>query len=1232
MLRCYILMNTTVVVILYFVRSEAQQNLFTLFKTYINSYKVETLHQREVLRQLYKQVVEKIDATEKEQRDISMGYLSIFKRIIDLYTTCLKSSLIHYKNSKIAYITLNKSIFQNRQRQIDNVHEKCRVMLREASKDLHGSFIDNCVKPQLLKVSESVELGEKKYYSVCEKVEAAERIFLTSTSEAFSMVAKEVRKSLNEFEYVAKDMIFEWNEMEEKITRVVRKDKASVLYDVKSCLKEFIIQHNRNLVPFFERYNEIEVIVVSFMMERYYSYVKIANNEEDSIISSKAPESVKSQLSLDDEQREKKKKSRGNKRKKILTASDTKTMEEINDKSKNDNEDQPQASEPQSFHHDNVENLEVASRKNIDDEFEEDVVTNNIDEKINETEDFCSNDSHEGDGSSEEDDGDTMEGNIKSGDEGPDDEEENVSDRNDSSEIDVDECDSCSDDDSCSDSDDDAKFDIRDEDGILVLPPNKCGLDYLLRLNKKIESYTDHAKAQIMGPIRDRFLADIAAKEEERKKQSFEVAQELVDKVAKQWTELHKDLQMLVSSHIVSARGMRSDMALKLWTLSDDFRKWELNRLAVLNEHSVWNFKKLRKPEMSRSDNKDLKIFERFARESQNVIVSSHVDLAPGHAEVMPAEMSTFLTQINTNPTRIRTEFLESINQFFGKSHSDDMHYNYLTTLEFLSNSLHDIRLQLISIVDDYEQDKKDTVTLLKYNSNVRRNVDPSLQVVGVLDTMVETVVARSAMFQNLTEQVKVTDRRSKLVEKGVHEFLEKNSFSDHFLADGMMDPVFIEDTALGNNDVEDCKLNVVSASRHGICLKCTAELFYTVKRSDVMHTSKITSVNEKLKGMVMQEHINGRIMRKQLHTLLKRACIEVDKVEFGIRTEIIGNLEAAFKARVDAGDTNSRVNEPADSIADRPSGPFVRDTDEIFHELVAAVKKPPRKEGMAVEYPDFSEYSDDDSEVTITTIQSEEVKSQVEDIFDHDGDESVGLQLLESSHHSVEDLYFNGIFQRTNEKRDGNPVLHGDKTVSLPVNPMEFPGTEVLRKDEEEIETFLRKHEEFSVMEKDLEQLAIDEEKDAIAEALLVASYNETQEALEAARLAEEERIREEEERKAAEREAIRLEAYEQAEMEFFQKYPDKDPNIYSYSNKFDINSLTYKAKKTMVNPKTYEEASDDYKDNALEKLLGIGGNPNKKSPYDLYVPPPEVPTLPLATVLARYQDLVSFRAMIAR
>ena len=194
----------------------------------------------------------------------------------------------------------------------------------------------------------------------------------------------------------------------------------------------------------------------------------------------------------------------------------------------------------------------------------------------------------------------------------------------------------------------------------------------------------------------------------------------------------------------------------------------------------------------------------------------------------------------------------------------------------------------------------------------------------------------------------------------------------------------------------------------------------------------------------------------------------------------------------------------------------------------------------------------------------------------------------------------------------------------------MEFSTSEVLKEEEKEIDEFLRVHEEFNIREKDMEDMAKAEENEAIAEAHLVATYDETQEALEKERLLELERLREKEEKKAAEREAIRVEAYEQAEMEFFQKYPDKDPNIYSYSNKFDPATLSFKETKTMVNPKTYEEASDEYKDLALEKLLNIGGNPVKNDPFDLYVPPPEVPGLPLATVLARYQDLVRNHYML--
>jgi hypothetical protein len=1250
-----------------YARSDSQQQLFARFKTCINAYKTETLHQREVLRKLYQQVVDKLDVAEHVQKDLSLEYLSILKRIIDMYTSALKTTLVQYKNAKIAYISTNKQIFQHRQAQIDTVHEKCRTMLREAASDLHGSFIENCVKPQILRVSESVGLGEAKYNKVKSLVLAVEGVFLSSASEAFVSVAVEVRKSLNEFEYTVKNMIYEWNDMEERINRVVRKDRAAILYDIKACLHDLNGVHNLGLKPFFVRYREIEEIVVSYMMERYYSFQKLANNEEDSVISSKAAESIRTLTSEEERaavaKKKRKRKEKKRKKRELEKEEKGRIAEEASisssKRSRNieDGNSVISARDDGMSHH--SASVVAAGDVNVDADADADADN-----------DGDADDDGDDDGieESKEDHCDADSG-------GDDDEEvaeQDLSDKECDEECDSD-SDSDGDDESDGDNDsesntDSEEEDVRDEDGFLVLPPNKCGLDFLLRLNTAIEGYTEQTKAHIMGEVRDRFMAEILAKEEERKSERYEIAQTLVDTVANQWIELNTDLQMLVSSHIVSARNLRSEMALKLWQLASDFRTWEFNRLQLLNEASIWGFKKLRRPEMSRSDNKDLKLFEKFARASQNVIISAEVDLAPGHAEVMPVELSSFLTQINTNPAKMMTEFSGVIKEFFTKSHSDVMHYNFLTTMEYLSNSLQDVRAQVNSIVEDYEQDKMDTINLLKYNSNVKRHVKPNIQVGSVLDTMVETVVARNAMSKNLADQMRATDNRSKIVEKEVNVFLNNNSFSDNFLADGTMDPQFIEDTALGHNDVEECKLKHTSANKHGICLKCTAELFYTVKRNDTIYTSKINAVSEKLKGLISQEAIDGRIIRKQLHTLLRRECLEMDKLEFGIRNEIIGCLEVAFKKRVEFGETNSRVNEPAESVnEERLAGPFVRDTDAILQELVASVKKPPRKEGMVIDYPEFSDISDDDDEddedeeedegegeggrggdvdchatgslhsgdlalqqEEKQQQQEEEQQQQQEQEQEQELNTGAGSQatpedgLGDRQHFSVEDVYFNGIFQRTNEHRDGNPVLHGDKTLQLPTNPMEFSTSETLKVEEKEIEVFLRKHEEYNIMEQDLEDVALEEEKEAIEEAELVATYNETQEQLEKERLAEEERLRGEELRKEAEREAIRLEAYEQAEMEFFQKYPDKDPNIYSYSNKFDISSLSYKETKTMVNPKTYEEASDEYKDLALEKLLNIGGNPNKKDPFDTFVPPPEVPGLPLASVLARYQDMV--------
>ena len=1234
-------------------RSEAQQRLFTLFKTCIKAYKTETFHQREVLRKLYIQVVAKIEDAENVHSKISVEYLSILKQIKDLYISSLKTTLVQYKTSKIAYITMNQMIFQKRQQKIEQVHEKCRIMLREAASDLHGSFIENAVKPQLATVSESVELGEQKYKKVTTVIADEQKVFLFSASEDFVQVAIEVRKSLNEFEYTVKNMIFEWKDLEERIIRIVRQDQASMLYEIKECLHDFNIDQTQGLKPFFARYHEIESIVVSYMMERYYSFVKRANNEEDSVISSKAPDTIYT-LSSETEkeitekklqQRIKKKQKKKEVRKQLRLAEQQRKEEEMadgksfsqgggegaGDGSRVSQEDARLTARSGNSHHGN---------KSRDD--------NGIEESKSEKSNQEKEEEKEEEEEEEEEDGEH----------GAKQQESDVDDN----QPDKDGHDATDDDDDEDDEDDsDEEEDLRDEDGKLVLPPNKCGLDFLLRLNTSIEKFTNDAKGQLMGPIRERFMAAILAKEAERKSQRFDLAQELVANVATQWDVLHKDLRMLVAAHIVNARNQRTEMSLKLWSLARDFRNWEFNRLQLLNEASVWKFKSLRRPEMTRSDNKDLKLFEQYSRVSQNVLISAAVDLAPGHAEVMPAELSILLTHINHSPKKMMTEFSSVIDDFYSRSHCDDMHYNFLTTLEHLSTSLNDVRLQVCSIMDDYEQDKVDTLNLLKYNSNVKRHITPSIQVGGLLSTMVETVVARSAMSHNLADQMSVTDRRSKVIEKKLGAFLQDNSFSDNFLADGTMTPEFIEATAMGHNDVEECKLKSVNANRHGICLKCTAELFYTIKRNDMMYTSKLKAVSQKVQGMVTQEIINGRRMRKQLHTLLKSACLEMDKLEFGIRNEIIGCLEVAFRKRVDAEETNSRVNEPPGSVGGaegRIAGPFVRDTDAILQELVAAVKKPPRREGVVIDYPEFSDFSesefdDDDEEeehdheegsgedgFTLssndfphtqgeTEQQTElnlETGSQVGSPFPSAENDLEG----DLNQFSVEDVYFNGIFQRTHTELDGNPVLHGDKTMDLPVNPMEFSTSEVLKEEEKEIDEFLRVHEEFNIREKDMEDMAKAEENEAIAEAHLVATYDETQEALEKERLLELERLREEEEKKAAEREAIRVEAYEQAEMEFFQKYPDKDPNIYSYSNKFDPATLSFKETKTMVNPKTYEEASDEYKDLALEKLLNIGGNPVKNDPFDLYVPPPEVPGLPLATVLARYQDLVRNHYML--
>ena len=1166
-------------------RSEAQQRLFDIFKASISAYKKEIFHQREILKKLYHQVVKKIDCSEKFQKTLSVEYLNLLQRIKDMYISSLNTTLLYYKNAKVAYISSNKRIFEYRQSHIERVHEKCRVMLRDAAKELHGSFVKNVVKVQLRKVSDSIEIGQNKFLKVRLTVLDEERQFLHKTSEDFSRTATEVRNGLNEFEYVVKSTIFEWNDMEEKINRIVRKDQATLLYSIKTCLHDFTLEHNRGLQPFFERHREIEEIVVSYMMERYYSFVKVANGEEDSVISSKAPESITSKSTENTSKRRKRRLSNktsftvndeevsmcsGSARgsncyvdteiKKVTESAEKSSMPISNDENSNSNGNFSEVTADEK--HSNFNDVDSCSGQI------------NVNGVVN-----SSNNSEE-----------HFEGDVSSGGE--------------------------SEGESCEDSGDE---DLRDEDGKLILPPNKCGLDYLLRLNKSIENFTEKAKRNIMRKIRKRFMTEILAKEKERKLKSFDKAHDLVENVESQWRDLHRDLMLLISSHIVEARGRRSDMTMKLWDIVSNFRNWEFTRLQNLNESSVYDFKKLRKPEMTKSDNKDLKLFEQYERKSQNVIVSAAVELAPGHKDTIPPALNTFLRHINSCPSQLMKEFSTDLKEFYTLSHSDDMHYNIMTTLEHLSSSLNDVRHQVRSIVDDYEKDKSDTLNMLKYNSQLRRNIQPNIQVGSVLDTMVETVVARNSMSKHLAEQITVTDRRSKQIEKDVNAFLSDNSFSDNFLSDGTMTPKFIEETALGQNNIDECKLKSTATSKHGICERCTAELFYTVHRNNVIYTSKIGSIKEKLKGMVAQEAINGRTMRKRLHTLLKRACIEMEQIEFGMRNEIIDCLEESFKKRLEAGETNSIVNEPAESIADRFSGPFVRDTDAIMHELVAAVKKPPRKEGVVIDYTEFSDCSEMSEDASISTFASNDLRSEGGERHDGSND------LRDRSQLSVEDTYFNGIFQRSHTSWDGTPVLHGDKLIEMPVNPMEFSASVAMKEEEKEIDDFLRKHEEFTIMEKDLEEIAMEEERNAIAEAQLVASYDESQEELERQRLAELERIQEEEERKAAEREAIRIEAYEQAEMEFFQKYPERDPNIYSYSNKFDKVSLQYKKTRTMVNPKTYEEASDDYKDQALAKLLQIGGDPNKKHPFDTYVPPPEVPKLHLAAILERYQDLVS-------
>ena len=1070
-----------------------------MFKEYISAYREESLRQREVLKGLYEQVSERINEREATQLHISDEYLSIMDHITSLFVTSLKVTLEKYRSAKVSYLSLNKTIYLQRLKQIERVRARCRKTLEEAASNAHGSFMENCVSPQLQRVSESIEIGERKYDTIERQVSQCQSTFLAETSSDFSKLLATVKKKLNDFEYEMKSAIYEVNEMEKLINKTTRHDQSNMLYELKSYLHDFSSDQVRGIKPFFERYKEVESIVVSYMLESYCSFKKKSNGEEESVLSSVDTDKKDTSLTIDGGKKlyeHSKKQSE----EKDMVASDSKdeTHNIENDKNVSDNAPLP------------ISDQQGEKRLECD--------VSSIG---------------------------SLENSIRV----------------------------------------DDKQDVRDEEGNLILPPDKCGLSYLTNLHSAISKYTVRSKSILMNKIREEYLSKFSEAAKIRVEALYQKVQSIIDKIQQQWNDLHGELRQMLSSYISDACVKHSNVSIELWNLASSFRLVEFERLASLNEASVWGFKKIRRPELRRSDNKDLKIFERFSRESQNVIISAEVDLAPGHEEVMPPELSAFLTQVNSNSSNLMSEFLPRVEDLYRKTHSDEMFYNCVTTIEQFAGSLDGARKQLVSIVDDYENDKVNTISVLKYNSNVRREVGASIQVESLLDVMVETVVARDMMYKNLSSQLSVTDTRSKSLEKNVCHFLAKNSLNECHMENGTMDEKFVDQVALGVNDSVICKLKSKDNEKHGICVKCTAELFYTVKRNNAAYKSKIESLRDTLRSFYSNEELIEIKLTKNLNTLLKRACLEAENLENGVRNEIISSLELAFRHRFETGRTNSVVNEPAESIDAKNQGPFVRDNDEILQELIAAVKKPPRREGVAIEYP---EYSDNESDITTPTIQSGEAPLHIETLND-------------VSQFSVEDVYFNGIFQRTQNLNDGLEALHGDKTVGLPANSMEFSPIKRIEREENEIEEFLRKHEELTLHEQEMEQLALEEEKRSIEEAQLVASYNETQEALEAERLREEEKRLKEIADREAEHEAIRAEAYAKAQREFFEMYPDKDPNIYSYSNKFDSQTLTFKSTKTMVNPDTYEAVSDDYKDEALQKLLGIGGNPTRNTLWTL-------------------------------
>ena len=125
-------------------RVAAQQELFSKFRQYVKAYRMETLRQREVLKELYGYIKGQMITQQSISTQMLADIGNFFNFCADNFERILHVTLEGYGQSKVAYLKQNFAVYSNHRAMLTRVYTRCRnalLSLMHGQRDRFGEQV-----------------------------------------------------------------------------------------------------------------------------------------------------------------------------------------------------------------------------------------------------------------------------------------------------------------------------------------------------------------------------------------------------------------------------------------------------------------------------------------------------------------------------------------------------------------------------------------------------------------------------------------------------------------------------------------------------------------------------------------------------------------------------------------------------------------------------------------------------------------------------------------------------------------------------------------------------------------------------------------------------------------------------------------------------------------------------------------------------------------------------------